>query len=319
MDIIIKGTLEEINNQQTDGQGFGTVESNNSKSVMGSEWSSSVDSHEAVVHADATVFKTDALHDLNINNTQHADDAMFVAFPSTSDVEPPVLRNNEVESDGANVSASDSIHTQHLSSESCISTGLDVDCVNLVYGNETAVGGTLTTSAAVSDITILSFTDVERTIINNYISLVTPHSMIASAVVITEDPIEKAEIFVTCYRILMNARNVISEKETRDKIDSLLASVRAVHNDVFKLIVSKKNTSAMTQLRIKRQLKNIFVEHQNMQCVNNIIDIFVNMAERYELLDINKLTGINLDEEEGKKFEKELLSGASDIAPQESF
>lgn len=154
---------------------------------------------------------------------------------------------------------------------------------------------------------IRDFDATEIREINNYISANAPYSILQQIFPLTEKPEEKAKIFATVYRIIYTARNMVNDKKTKDKLTELLEETKDVYVKLYKLLASYQSSKInFGKHATYNQIMYTFMDIENNVKINKLIDAFLVFVEKQVLYDINKISGINLGTEEGKRIYKEL-------------
>lgn len=156
---------------------------------------------------------------------------------------------------------------------------------------------------------VRDFESTEITEIYNILEKHVPVSVLAQQFTLTEDAAKKAQVFTAIYRMLNSCKNAMSKEETKNKIDNLLTESLAVYLKIYiKLSIYESTGVAYTKFRSLKNLQLIFQDFNNMEKINRIIDVFMVFGGRIELYDINKISGINLETESGKKLKQEIVA-----------
>jgi len=166
--------------------------------------------------------------------------------------------------------------------------------------------GTLAGTLESTLISIRDFDDDEKKELCMYIQNNTPHSVLEQTFILSEDPFEKSENLLACYRILNTCAQHASRDDTRQKLQQLLESIRIPYLKLYELLVQKRTAGSLGLYRIRNQIVLILQQYEYMKRINNCIDCFIILAEKYELLDLNKISGIDLETDEGKKLLKDV-------------
>lgn len=161
-------------------------------------------------------------------------------------------------------------------------------------------------------ITARTFTAEEIREINYYVKVNVPSTMLNQLLALTDSPKEKAVIFIAIYRIMNNAKNSVATKHTYIKLKTLLKETENTYYKTLELL-QKLNGIVMGFQKRSHEYKinTLYLDSEVNEKVNRLIDIFLVFAEKQEMLDIDKTTGINLDTPEGKSVYKEIMGDLS--------
>ena len=145
------------------------------------------------------------------------------------------------------------------------------------------------------------FVDTEVKEINKYLIANVPMSHLQTTLPITDNPIEKTKIYVVIYRFMNGFKNYVQDDTTRAKLISILEKHKETYSKINRLYLTLENREInFGKSRIKNKLISIYKDfNANMQ-VNDFIDIFLVFAEKQTLINVEKVTGYNLDNAEGR-------------------
>jgi hypothetical protein len=164
------------------------------------------------------------------------------------------------------------------------------------------------TLPAVFDIRLMKFEEIQE--INKYVITNIPYSVLQQLFILAEAPLSKAEIFTAVYRIIYSARNAASSQNTKNKLDLLLSETKDAYNVVFALLMNYKHTNqSFNHHRYMNKIIGVFCEVDTNLKINKLIDAFLVFAEKQELYDINKILGLDLETDSGKKIMGDIMSG----------
>ena len=154
---------------------------------------------------------------------------------------------------------------------------------------------------------IRDFNEEEKKEISHYIQSNTTFSILQRLLIITDNPSDKGEVFIACYRLLNTAKNLASISETAAKLQKLLDSTKDLYDQLYPLLVRFKSSSEFMKYQISNKIITILSDCDNKIAMNNLIDVFLILAEKFELMDINKIPGIDMDTKEGENLYAELV------------
>jgi len=156
------------------------------------------------------------------------------------------------------------------------------------------------------DIRDFSSTDIAE--INGYIINQVPQSLLPQLFMLTEEPMKKMKVFNSVYRILCSARDFVESVENKDKMTKMLDEYSDIYNKMYTLYLS----SITANYGLDGVNRKIILEFKNVETnkkINKLINYFLVFAEKQELLETEKVTGINLDTPEGLDLHKKLITG----------
>lgn len=134
-------------------------------------------------------------------------------------------------------------------------------------------------------------------------------SVLTQLLVMTDVPVDKAQIFVAMYRILNSARNYVENKELKAKLDSILKEVEKTYFELYSILVRYNNSKVIfNKHRLQQKIINILIVPENLISMNKFIDYFYVFAEKQQKYSINKITGIDLSIPEGQKLLNDIMS-----------
>jgi hypothetical protein len=157
------------------------------------------------------------------------------------------------------------------------------------------------------DSTIFTGEDIVE--VSHYLQSNIQASILNQLLVLTDVPIDKVRVFVAVYRLVLSASNYTSNPELKKKLNDLINEVTPVYQSVFPRL-TKYQTSSVDygKKRLFNSILNEFLDEKNITKINSFIDIFFLFAEKQQRFDINKITGIDLDTQDGKKVYADILS-----------
>lgn len=150
-----------------------------------------------------------------------------------------------------------------------------------------------------------SFSQEEIRNIHYYITTQIPHTILPRMFILTENLSEKCSIFITIFSTIESCRFYIKNDDTRDKLKKLLDEGREVFNQLYDLYLEKVNSELnMGNTQINDNIAEIVKE--NNQIINKIRSIFLVFAEKVELTELDKVTGVDTSTETGRNIQSKL-------------
>lgn len=144
--------------------------------------------------------------------------------------------------------------------------------------------------------------------INQYITANVPYSILQQTLPITDNPLQKAKVYTITYRFINGAKNYVQKEETRKKLLRLLDEHNELYAIVNAIILDIDEAKPSFSYPIKYQkLLGIYKDFKKNMMVSNFIDIFLVFAEKQNLVHIDRVTGLNLETEEGKDAYDKLM------------
>ncbi len=161
---------------------------------------------------------------------------------------------------------------------------------------------------AVFDIRLMHFEEIQE--INKYVSTSIPYSVLQQLFILAEAPLSKAKIFTAVYRIVYSARNAAASQNTKNKLDLLLNETKDAYDKIFTLLMNYEHTNQVfNHHRYMNKIIAIFCDVNTNLKINKLIDAFLVFAEKQELYDINKILGLDLETDSGKKILTDIMTG----------
>ncbi|MFW6026348.1 MAG: hypothetical protein ACOCRX_08395 [Candidatus Woesearchaeota archaeon] len=153
---------------------------------------------------------------------------------------------------------------------------------------------------------IRDFKSDEISSINYYVSNQIPHTVLPQLFTLTEERDKKIKVYLTIYRILNTVAEYIGNKETKKKINDLLKESENIFKKLLRIQIEQDSDSltGIESFGYENETNEILVENYNK--INKLISCFMVFAERQELIETEKVTGINYGSEEGKKLKDKL-------------
>lgn len=149
------------------------------------------------------------------------------------------------------------------------------------------------------------FDDEEISELNVYIVNQVPQSMLTQVVILDEQPLKKARIFVTTYRIVTACYDYVAKAETKSKVGKYLGEVKMIYNRLYPVLTQRETSeSDFSKSVLDVEIGLIINEFKHL--INNFINVFIVLAEKQELVDTNKLVGIDLQSKQGESMYDDL-------------
>lgn len=156
-------------------------------------------------------------------------------------------------------------------------------------------------------INVRQFSNEEIATINQYVFNQVPHSLLPTVSILTEEPLKKARIFVTCYRIIDATIDYLETGDTKDKIKRFNDRFNDIYSELYEHLMDYDNhVCNYNSHRIIQKIMNVLIKHNEM--ISEFINSFLVFAERQQLISTDKVSGISLDSEEGLDVYKKITS-----------
>ncbi len=156
---------------------------------------------------------------------------------------------------------------------------------------------------------IRTFNKKEIQEVNAYIAANVPYSVLTQLFILTEKPIHKAQIFVAVYRLIQSAERYVASENTRYKLNKLLSDGEREHEIVYEQLSKFQHSNVnFNRHHFLNKIEDVFIDQKANQRINRIIDAFLVFAEKQELLDVDKVTGLDLENEQGQKALKSIIT-----------
>lgn len=157
---------------------------------------------------------------------------------------------------------------------------------------------------------IREFSKTEIQEINQYLTVNVPYSALTQLFTLTDKPYDKAKVFTGIFRLITSAMHYVSAEETRKKMEKLLKDCVPINDNIYVVLTRYDNSAVQfNRHRLLRKMENVFLDQKTNQAVNKLIDAFLVFAEKQELMDIDRIAGLDLETDEGKKAYKSISTG----------
>jgi len=123
---------------------------------------------------------------------------------------------------------------------------------------------------------------------------------------LTENTINKTEVFTIIYRIINSAKNYVNNVETRKKLQQLLDSCKEEYEALYKSLLNYQSFSFNSYVFL-RKIGDIYKNYEKNMKINNLIDSFLVFAEKQTFYDLDKITGVETDKKEGEDVVNKLI------------
>ena len=150
-----------------------------------------------------------------------------------------------------------------------------------------------------------NFTADEIAEINIYVINQVPQSILPQLFILTEEPMKKTKAFNTIFRILQAARDFAEKDETTDKLTAFLTEFQELYDTLYTYYIQFESAT-YNKKKMNKKIINMYATSENNRLVNKLINSFLVFAEKQELLETEKVTGVNMDVEEGQELHKKL-------------
>jgi hypothetical protein len=155
---------------------------------------------------------------------------------------------------------------------------------------------------------IRDFDANERQEISRYIQANVPMTILYKLFPLTENPIEKGDVFCISYRLINTAKNMVENKTTSDKLKVILTENQAIYELLHPLYLVEKDSFLLKKYKIHKHIIKIMSMPETVRKINNMIDIFLVLAEKFELISTNNIIGLDIESDEGKEIQKDILN-----------
>jgi hypothetical protein len=150
------------------------------------------------------------------------------------------------------------------------------------------------------------FSSGEIEMMHHYVESVVSSSILNNIVVLTDKLEEKARIYLAVFRIMNSVKNYVSG-HTKEKLDEIIKINYPVYSEINKLIaIIEYSTIKFQKQRVLNRLMHILQSQDNLLRMNAFIDLFFILIEKQTKYDLDKITGIDLETEEGKAIYKDI-------------
>ena len=156
-------------------------------------------------------------------------------------------------------------------------------------------------------ITANEFTQPEINEIHQFVDSNIQYAQLEGLFTYTDVPLPKARVYTAVFRVIQAARDVVKADETRNKLNSLLSENEEIYRQVLPLVVYCMDPKVNFGLhRKKRQLEELMIDPKNIESINKLINIFLILVEKNQLISLDKTVALDLETDEGKKALKDL-------------
>lgn len=157
------------------------------------------------------------------------------------------------------------------------------------------------------------FSAEEIVVINQYITANVPYTVLQTTLPITEEPIYKARIYTTIYRLLDGAKNYVEEGDTKNKLMNLLEENKQLYLQVQSLLARHSQVN-FGKNRVVSKFYDVYKDYNRNFMMNRLIDIFLVFVEKQVMISMEKITAVNLETPEGKDAYSKLMGSGESIS-----
>ena len=156
---------------------------------------------------------------------------------------------------------------------------------------------------------IRDFTQEEINELSGYILQSIEYSELgrASIYLYNNENIKTLKVFLLSFKILSSSSHFASEDRTREKLNKILDSTQKIYLELNRLYNIYKNSTYSSSI-VETKINNII--NNELLKINEIIEIINILSRKQNLINLDKVTGIRRDTNEGKeiynKFRKEV-------------
>ena len=130
----------------------------------------------------------------------------------------------------------------------------------------------------------------------------------------TNDTLEKAKIYVWCFRFLYSIRNLSKD----DNLKKVLDEEIKLNDESYVKVCNLLHRTEKGHFNKHRNLDKLRVELLENDDVDDMIDEFALLLEKTNILSMSRLKGIHLEGNSGKEFKKIFEQKPSDMVVSES-
>jgi putative ribosome biogenesis GTPase RsgA len=113
-----------------------------------------------------------------------------------------------------------------------------------------------------------------------------------------------------------SAKNYSKTSETQTKLDALLKNTADVYAELYEHLGRYRYSDVnFSKHRTLRKIMLVFSDQEKNAKINEMIDVFLVLAEKQQIFDINKITGIDLETDSGQKAIKDISSDEAGTEP----
>jgi hypothetical protein len=148
--------------------------------------------------------------------------------------------------------------------------------------------------------------------INTYVNNNVPFSVLQSIFPLTENPKKKVQVYTIMYRIINGAMNY-TEGELKVKLQELLKENEEIYKELYSLTLKSTTVYNWAKHRIDERMLYVLHDFNKSVSINKLIDAFLIFAEKQVLVDTDRVTGLEMDTQEGKELYKKIITGEGDV------
>ena len=154
---------------------------------------------------------------------------------------------------------------------------------------------------------ISEFSENEVGELQRYIETHVQNTILQKIYLLTENPFDRAMAFTTIFRILASCKNYASTPELRNKLERLLDEGSKVYNEIYPLVLEHENYQInFGKSRLVEKIIVVLVDKDKNETIAKIINAFLVFGEKIELNRMEKVIGIDLENDYGQEMGKEI-------------
>ena len=138
---------------------------------------------------------------------------------------------------------------------------------------------------------VRDFNTTEIKEIGNYVQTNVPYSVLETIFPLTENVINKTQVFTIVYRIINSAKNYVREDVTKIKLINMLNECKDEYRDLYKSFL-RYQEGGFGRHNYYRNIILIMEDISKRTKIDNLIDAFLLFAEKQVFFSIDKISGI---------------------------
>lgn len=125
-------------------------------------------------------------------------------------------------------------------------------------------------------------------------------SALDSYYLFTQDPLEKAQIFLFCHRLLISIVNLLDDNTLRKVVLETVKETSYLYEKFSEHLSSYENGPAYGKDYLYQKIYQLSGKKQ----VNEMIDLFSVLIEKAHVLQVSKLKGVVMEGTSGQEYQK---------------
>jgi hypothetical protein len=155
------------------------------------------------------------------------------------------------------------------------------------------------------NVTIRDFTPSERKEINTFLLNNLSQSHLNNLTIYKEEPFEKAEVFLNIWRVMSASSRFLKSTNAETLMGILLDETKKIYDAILPLFTEIKNSQVnFGKSRIKGKVIEIIIDSDCSEKINKLINIFVTLADREDVIATADAVAVRMDTPEGKELVK---------------